>query len=107
MKKALGDFQSAEGQGCFHFFEANEALQLWSQTGPTQMQIHQRPALREIAANPERIFRLDRDIEFPVAQRRLRKGKIGLGGGQLRPWRRPAGKTDRNQVDVLQELTIR
>src|SRR6476661_219850 len=61
---------------------------------------------REISANQERIFALDRDIELAIAQRWLRKGKSGRGGRWLVARRRPAGQSDRDNVDVFEEAAV-
>ena len=67
------------------------------------MQIAGRAAVGQISANENRIFGFDRDIEFPIADRRLRHRKIRTIGRRLR--RGTPRQTDRNEIDVFQKLT--
>ena len=102
---AIGDFEPAEWQSCFDIFQPNESLQTRMQSGAGQLQVSDRAAGGEISANEEWIFRLDRDIKFPVANWRIGKRKLRTRLGRLR--RGPSRQSDRNQIDVLEKLTIR
>src|SRR5437868_12082950 len=68
------------------------------------MQVNQRTTIREVATNGKWILGLNRNIEFPIAQRR-RFDRI------IRPlfhWLRggATGQADWNQIDVLEKMTV-
>ena len=74
------------------------------QSRAAQFQIAHGPAVGQVAANEHRVLRLNRDIKFPIADRRLREGKIRARRRRLR--RGPARQTDWEQIDILKELTV-
>ena len=69
------------------------------------MQVSDCAARRQVPANLERVLGLHGQVEFPIADRRLRHGKIRAVRRRLR--RRPPGQTDRDQIEVLQQRTVR
>ena len=75
------------------------------QSRPTQVQIGNRSPIGQISADGKRILGLDRDIEFPVAHRRLGNRIIGPIFDRL--WRRSSRQTDRNQIDIFEKMTVR
>src|SRR5437763_14066936 len=75
------------------------------QSRPTEMEIGDRAPIGEISADGKRIFRLDSDIEFPVAHGGLGNRKIGPIFYRLR--RGPSRQTDRNQINILEKMTVR
>src|ERR1700674_5367326 len=105
VEKALRNFQPTKGQSCFHVFEANQALQSGPQSRAGKMQVHEGPAIREISSNEKRVLGFDCHVEFPIANRRLRDRKIRTFGRWLRSG--TPRQTDRNQIDVLEKLTVR
>ena len=76
IEKTVGDLEPAERQRRFDVFQPNESLQPRMQSGAGQLQVDDRAAVGEISANQKWIFRLDRDIEFPIANRRIGKRKF-------------------------------
>src|SRR5205823_8140428 len=92
-------------QGRVDIVEANPAVQPWVQSGPSQVDVADRFAVREISANQKWVLGLDLDIEFPIAQRRLRNGKARTRCRRLGS--RTSRQTNWKQIEVLQELTIR
>ena len=68
------------------------------------MQIDNSFSIREVTANRKRIFRFDRDVEFPIAQRRSFNRIVRPVFNRLR--RGPARQSDRNQIDVFKEMTV-
>src|SRR4029077_9143271 len=76
IKKTGGDFETTERKRRFHIVESNQSLQSWMQPRATQFQIAHGPAVGQVTANEHRVLRLNRDIKFPIADRRLREGKI-------------------------------
>src|SRR5256714_677042 len=70
-----------------------------------QLQIANRSASGQVPANEDGILCFNCNIEFPVAKWWIRQRKFRPRRGRLR--RRSAGQTDRNQIDILQEMTVR
>ena len=105
IKKSRSDLEPAEGKRRLDIFQPNHALQRRTQARAGQMQIHDGAAVGQIAANQKWVLGLDRDIEFPIADGRLRNGKIGAVRWRLR--RGATRQADRDQIDVLEQGTVR
>ena len=101
-KRPAGNVEPAERQCRFDTFHVHHTLQTRLKAGPRQFQISRRFASGQIPTNQHRIFGFDRDIKFPVAERRgWQRKKFGTFGRRLR--RRSARQADGEKINVLQK----
>src|SRR5436305_8743798 len=66
--------------------------------------VSDRTAGRQVPANQHRIFCFNCDIEFPIAEWRVRKRNLRALLWRLR--RGPSWEADRNEIDVFQDMTV-
>src|SRR5438105_14689806 len=76
IKKAILHVKTAEWQSGFDVFHADLAFQSRMQTSSAKMQINNGIAGGQTSTNREWVFGLDRDVEFPVAERGIRNRKL-------------------------------
>src|SRR5690242_5819657 len=106
IKKAEVNRQGAEGQSGFKTFQPHLTLELRMQTGPADLHVYNGVAAREIAANQKRLLALDREIEFPIAQRRVGKRNVRMIRHRLGVRRGSSRQSDRNDFDILEKTAV-
>ena len=87
--KARSDFQPAERQRSHEVIYPHIAIQPGFRASSAEFEINQTPTVGEVALHQERILSLNRDVEFPITQRRI--GKANRGGVHWRLRCRAAG----------------
>ena len=105
IKHAAWDVEPAERQGGVDVLKPHHPLKRGMQPGPGDMEVHDRSPIGQVSANHERILGFHHHVEFPIADGRLRHGEIRSIGGRL--WRRTARQSDRDQIDILEQRTVR
>ena len=101
--------ERAEGQTGLEGLDADAAVEVRLEAGASELEIHRRRAVGEVAADEKGIVRarLDREVEFPFGQRGDGNGGVTVLHGVRRGLGLFAGQRDGQDVDLFEKPALR